>query len=635
MRRSRIILQFFTAGLLVLALSAFGIGYIITDSLQERDALLRLKQSEILTTAQLIAPLVDKSIDQASALLEMVNSYQMTMDTDGCAVDERLENLIGQQLVGNQWVGNLVVIDAKGGVCYELARREDDSDRVDAKSLQKLESSGLQIISPPHKLSFFNTKDIVLRLPLYSPNGDFRGEAALSIRNSYLQQQLVPYMQEGLEAIALSDYKGIVLAVAHLDYGQRSGMIGEMLTDLQGFEMLSLPDMRKAGEYWVERDDALYLIESLGSISAQLVAILDLDTIEAYWKKNVFYPMLIEVALILFITVAMIVLLLMRARQLLHFFEELESRLQRSLVEIRQKDMIIHEQAKRKALDALLIDLAHHWRQPLNSASIEIQNIEDYLSGCEDDAKIKELIEIATNELRTLSKTITKLTQFYEQKADNRITFQEGLEIVTDLSSELLRTGGIVLHTEVDDTLEVKAEADEWIDLLSAFFMNTREIIRHKMLGGANLYLSAKKLEYESQIIIEDDLGGIEPSLLPDRLFDAYVTTLFKTRDKGLGLYIVKNIVVYRLNGTITAENTGRGAKFVIRVPHACQSLTFPHLKIKASCLSMMSPVHVLLWTECFQDVLGRCGLPKMGKKVWSFFWSIVLISSSPISRCR
>ncbi|MFP4333630.1 MAG: ATP-binding protein, partial [Campylobacterales bacterium] len=59
---------------------------------------------------------------------------------------------------------------------------------------------------------------------------------------------------------------------------------------------------------------------------------------------------------------------------------------------------------------------------------------------------------------------------------------------------------------------------------------------------------------------------GIDEALLPDEIFKPYATTSFKTRDKGLGLYMVYSLVTHRLKGTITATNSDKGAKFIIKI---------------------------------------------------------------------
>ncbi len=256
-----------------------------------------------------------------------------------------------------------------------------------------------------------------------------------------------------------------------------------------------------------------------------------------------------------------------REKELENLTIMLEERVQEIVEEIRQKDTIIHEQSKRKAMNELLVDLAHHWRQPLNACALRIQIIEDELEDFNKEA-ISAHIKKSIAQLQALSQTITKLTNFYETRASKPISFKEGVNLTMDLISNTLRTSGIKIQADIPDEFDLLSEADEWVEMLSAIIFNVRDAINERDLEHAELTIKCIKENSEYIITIEDNAGGINPQLLPNKLFEAYTTTHFKTRDKGLGLYIVQNIVNYRLKGSIKAENSGVGAKFTIRIPH-------------------------------------------------------------------
>ncbi len=250
--------------------------------------------------------------------------------------------------------------------------------------------------------------------------------------------------------------------------------------------------------------------------------------------------------------------------------ENLEKRIEDKLEEIRQKDMIIYEQAKKKALDALLVDLAHQWRQPLNAASLEIQNIEDLLEGGKNDRKIIGQIEIARKELEGLSATISKMALYYETKSSNEaITFQTALNRALEISGKTLSANGITVHTDISDDFNLKAGTEDWLDIIAPCLLNVRDVVKTRNLGEAEIYIKAEKIKDEFVIVFEDNAGGIDQSLLPEKLFYAYTTTHFKSRDKGLGLYIVHSIVTHIFKGEIFATNGKNGAIIEIRIPDA------------------------------------------------------------------
>jgi Signal transduction histidine kinase regulating C4-dicarboxylate transport system len=67
-------------------------------------------------------------------------------------------------------------------------------------------------------------------------------------------------------------------------------------------------------------------------------------------------------------------------------------------------------------------------------------------------------------------------------------------------------------------------------------------------------------------IAVSDTGGGIPPQLLHS-LFDPYVTSKFRTQGVGLGLFVVRQIIEQRFNGTVIAANQDRGAVITIAIP--------------------------------------------------------------------
>ncbi len=73
---------------------------------------------------------------------------------------------------------------------------------------------------------------------------------------------------------------------------------------------------------------------------------------------------------------------------------------------------------------------------------------------------------------------------------------------------------------------------------------------------------------------ISDNAGGIEPALL-EKVFDPYFTT--RPQGTGIGLYMTK-MIVENMNGTVTAENIGNGAQFMLSVPKASAGVVIPEI---------------------------------------------------------
>ena len=137
--------------------------------------------------------------------------------------------------------------------------------------------------------------------------------------------------------------------------------------------------------------DERFMQETVEHYNRQLEGQVDERTEEL----RTYQYFLIALAILQFLVIAALVYTRARRkkaeRALEKLNQELEKRIRIAVESIREKESIIHEREKRRARDDLLIDLAHQWRQPLNAAALEVQNIGDLLEGAPGAAKIEEL----------------------------------------------------------------------------------------------------------------------------------------------------------------------------------------------------------------------------------------------------
>jgi signal transduction histidine kinase len=66
-------------------------------------------------------------------------------------------------------------------------------------------------------------------------------------------------------------------------------------------------------------------------------------------------------------------------------------------------------------------------------------------------------------------------------------------------------------------------------------------------------------------ISIEDNGGGIDQAVM-DKIFDPYFTTKFKSKGKGMSLYLLKTMIERKMEGSMRMRNTPEGVEFIIEV---------------------------------------------------------------------
>lgn len=243
---------------------------------------------------------------------------------------------------------------------------------------------------------------------------------------------------------------------------------------------------------------------------------------------------------------------------------ELEKRVLEEVENVRQKDQIIYEQNRKNALNELLVNIAHHWRQPLNYIALEVQSIQDIVEEEANPESVDKKISNIMRELKSLSQIISDFTDFYRARESRlrAVSTIECLKKSEDFFGSMLRNAHVkIIYPENDQ--DVHSTKGDMVEIFTALLLNVRDITMIRKLPSSEIKISLKKNQERVVIVFEDNAGGIDTEIFPT-LFDPYSTSQFKSRNKGLSLFTIKNIIEKKLNGTIEAENIDSGAKFII-----------------------------------------------------------------------
>jgi signal transduction histidine kinase/tetratricopeptide (TPR) repeat protein len=123
-----------------------------------------------------------------------------------------------------------------------------------------------------------------------------------------------------------------------------------------------------------------------------------------------------------------------------------------------------------------------------------------------------------------------------------------------------------IFNVNCPDNLEINSLPGAISQIFTNLIMNS---IRHGFTGQENFVITISVKEHHHSLVItyEDNGVGIKKEYLPHKIFKAFFTTKLYTGGSGLGLYIVKDLVEKKLNGTIDCEsNYGNGIKFTIAI---------------------------------------------------------------------
>lgn len=243
--------------------------------------------------------------------------------------------------------------------------------------------------------------------------------------------------------------------------------------------------------------------------------------------------------------------------------KNLEKKIDEEVENSRLKDRMLFQQAKLAALGEMLRNIAHQWRQPLNTISVVINKIfvDSQLQKLtpktleEEIAKLRSLIQ-------NMSSTIDTFKDFFLADTE-KVVFEVAkcIEESIRMADGGVANRDIIFCVDCPQEIEMKAFKKELGQVLLVLIHNAKEILveRHIPHGEINI----KAYEQEHYIIIEvsDNGGGVTEEQLP-HIFDPFFTTKDPVHGNSGGLYMSKQIIEHTMQGSMNATNE-RGGLFV------------------------------------------------------------------------
>ena len=236
--------------------------------------------------------------------------------------------------------------------------------------------------------------------------------------------------------------------------------------------------------------------------------------------------------------------------------------------ELDEKEEILMVQSRHAAMGEMIGIIAHQWRQPITTISLEASNM---IASIElETANLEELKKNSKDIIDQtiyISKTIDDFRNFFRPNKEKTVVKLE--DILVDTKKILgpnLDTYGIQLITEVKDSKPIMCYPRELVHVYINLLKNAKDVFIEKETKQRKVTVTIDSDENGIISTVCDNGGGIDDSI-KDKLFDIYFSTKSGDNGLGLGLYISKIILEKHLNGSISVENNDEGACFTIRIP--------------------------------------------------------------------
>lgn len=247
-------------------------------------------------------------------------------------------------------------------------------------------------------------------------------------------------------------------------------------------------------------------------------------------------------------------------------YDRLEEKVNEAVKQLRERDHMLIKQSRQAAMGEMIGNIAHQWRQPLNSIAVMIQNLEDaYHYGELNDTYLKEKIGRIMEIISFMSQTIDDFRYFFKpDKEKMEFNLSQNIEQTLNFVSSALMHNNISLVKELDPALSVEGYPSEFSQVILNIVNNAKEILIERQVEKPEIRIRLQSKDHHAQLIIADNGGGVEPAVM-DKIFEPYFTT--KEMGTGLGLYMSKTIIETNMKGRISVANDDRGAVFSIELP--------------------------------------------------------------------
>ena len=234
----------------------------------------------------------------------------------------------------------------------------------------------------------------------------------------------------------------------------------------------------------------------------------------------------------------------------------------------KQQEKLLMEHSKAASMGEMIGLISHQWKQPLSLLSMVGSNIRiDIELDNIDKESLKDYVKEISEQVEYLSSTIDTFRNFFKDSKER--TYEFPSKIIDRSLNLILKSfinNGIEVIKNYQETNKINIITNELIQVFVNILNNSKDAFEINEINDKKLWINLYQNNNSITIEIEDTAGGVPNDKIED-IFNSYVTTKSESGGTGLGLYIVKKIIVNNFHGFIEVHNTNKGAKFTINLP--------------------------------------------------------------------
>lgn len=233
----------------------------------------------------------------------------------------------------------------------------------------------------------------------------------------------------------------------------------------------------------------------------------------------------------------------------------------------REKDIMLTFKSRQAKVGEMIANIAHQWKQPLNSINLILVNILDAYRYQElTEEKLEKSVKKADKIVKNLVETVSDFTNFLKP-ATNQTAFGvcDNIKTALNLMEESLSHNNIKIEFENNSEFFSYGYPNEFAHVIFNILNNARDAILNYKPKNSLIKINVFK---ENNLIVIEIYNPCSPITeeIIEKAFDPYFTTKDETEGTGLGLYICKVIVEQRMGGAILLSNKEDGVCCTVKV---------------------------------------------------------------------
>ncbi|OGU17855.1 MAG: hypothetical protein A2076_15085 [Geobacteraceae bacterium GWC2_53_11] len=235
--------------------------------------------------------------------------------------------------------------------------------------------------------------------------------------------------------------------------------------------------------------------------------------------------------------------------------------------ELQDKNQLLLQQSRQAAMGEMINNIAHQWRQPLNTLGLYTQRLGLFYGSPRFSKEFLDMSVAKSMEIiKHMSKTIDDFRNYFKpDKEMNTFAVIDMIENTLSLLEGSLQNPKITIDIVAQDTPVITGYQNEFAQVILNILINARDALMEKNIEDARVTITICSEDGCAVVTIADNAGGI-PEQIVDKIFDPYFTTKGPDKGTGVGLFMSKAIIEKNMNGRLTVRNTAEGAEFRIEV---------------------------------------------------------------------